>query len=505
MLFSTKDLDPKYNNASAFQIALFSLNSAATTLYLVLMEYVAYYINGVVGFTVIFASALLTALRVFDGLIDPMIGFIVDRFEGRFGKFRPFMVLGNVLMFISVMLMFNTTHLIPEALQLPYFVFVYVVYVFGYTFQMIVAKSGQTVMTDNPKMRPLTSYFESLFVTSCYGGAALYTAAYLIPKYDSYTNPKLFREFTIAIAIISALCTILGIIGIWNKDKPEYYNAQGSGQKIKLRDYWDVLRHNKPIRQLVMAASVNKFTSTVYNNVTVCVMLFGILMGNYALSGQVGLVTIFPNLIIVTLGVSLAAKIGQKHTFSLFMKLAIVLQIIMTAFLMYAPIYGLTFSAVNGTMIVFLIIYVFLNGAKSVSNSIVIPMIADCSDYEVYRSGKYVPGFMGALFALVDQVISSLATIFVGLVVAIIGFTDVLPQVEDVETPELKVATLFMYCIVPMLGWIFSLTVMKHYELDKEKMNEINQSKQKKKENTLTKGIKKKLEGLKNEKNSDKT
>ena len=84
MLFSTKKLDPAYNNASAFQIALFSLNSAATTLYLVLMEYVAYYVNGIVGFTVVFASALLTALRVFDGLIDPMIGFIVDRSEGRF-------------------------------------------------------------------------------------------------------------------------------------------------------------------------------------------------------------------------------------------------------------------------------------------------------------------------------------------------------------------------------------------------------------------------------------
>ena len=214
MLFSTKKLDPAYNNASAFQIALFSLNSAATTLYLVLMEYVAYYVNGIVGFTVVFASALLTALRVFDGLIDPMVGFIVDRSEGKFGKFRPFMVLGNLLMFISVFLMFNTTHLIPMILRLPYFVFVYVIYVFGYTFQMIVAKSGQTVMTDNPKMRPLVSYFDSLFVTSAYGGLALYASAYLVPKYGGYTNPALFREFTLMVAALSIFCTVLGMIGM---------------------------------------------------------------------------------------------------------------------------------------------------------------------------------------------------------------------------------------------------------------------------------------------------
>lgn len=478
MIFTTKKLDPKYNNASAFQIALFTLNSAATTLYLVLMEYVSYYINGIVGFSVIFASALLTALRVFDGLIDPLIGYIVDRTEGRFGKFRPFIVLGNFLMMLSILLLYNTTHRIPAPFRLIYFIAIYVVYVFGYTFQMIVAKSGQTVLTDNPKMRPLVSYFESLFVTSCYGGISLYTAAYLIPKYGSYTNPALFSEFTIVIAGISLLCTVLGLIGIWNKDRPEYYQVNGTENKIRMRDYWEVLKNNRPIRQLVMAASMNKFTSTVYNNVTVCVMLFGIMMQNYAMAGEVGLVTIIPNLIIVTLGVSLAQRIGQKHTFSLFMKLAIFFQIIMTVFLIREDVAGISFSRMDAVTIAFLVIYIFLNGSKSVSNSIVIPMIADCSDYEVYRSGLFVPGFMGALFALVDQVISSLATIFVGGVVAVIGFTEVLPQVEDALTPQLKAATIFMYCIVPMLGWIFSLCVMHHYELDKEKMQEVNERKQ---------------------------
>ena len=470
MLFSTKKLDPAYNNASAFQIALFSLNSAATTLYLVLMEYVAYYVNGIVGFTVVFASALLTALRVFDGLIDPMIGFIVDRSEGRFGKFRPFMVIGNVLMLVSVALMFNTTHLVPPVLRLPYFVLVYVIYVFGYTFQMIVAKSGQTVMTDNPKMRPLVSYFDSLFVTSAYGGLALYASAYLVPKYGGYTNPALFREFTFVVAGLSILCTVLGIIGIWNKDRPQYYGIGKESRKIKLRDYWEVLRNNRPIRQLVLSASVNRFTSTVYNNVTVGVMLFGIMMGNYAMAGQIGLVTILPNLVIVTLGVSIA----QRITYTIFMYAAIFFQGIMTAFLIFADLTVISFSNLCGTTIAFMAIYIFLNGSKSVSNSIVVPMIADCSDYEVYRSGLYVPGFMGALFALVDQVIGALATIFVGGMVALIGFTDMLPQVEDVLTGELEAVTIFMYCIVPMLGWVFSLFVMHHYELDKEKMQEIS-------------------------------
>lgn len=42
-------------------------------------------------------------------------------------------------------------------------------------------------------------------------------------------------------------------------------------------------------------------------------------------------------------------------------------------------------------------------------------MTADCADYEVYRTGKYVPGLMGTLFSFVDKLVSSLAATVVAL------------------------------------------------------------------------------------------
>lgn len=106
-------------------------------------------------------------------------------------------------------------------------------------------------------------------------------------------------------------------------------------------------------------------------------------------------------------------------------------------------------------------------------------MIADCSDYEVYRSGQYVPGLMGAVFSFVDKVFAALGTTFVGLIVTLIGYGQVFPQVEDEETAILKAATLFLYCVVPLIGWLFSMLCMHYYELDKSKMKEVwhNQAK----------------------------
>ena len=67
---SAKEKGTVYNEAKIYQIALFSLNNAATNLYLALMGYASYYANSIAGFSVVLISFLLTALNVFDGVTD---------------------------------------------------------------------------------------------------------------------------------------------------------------------------------------------------------------------------------------------------------------------------------------------------------------------------------------------------------------------------------------------------------------------------------------------------
>ena len=127
--------------------------------------------------------------------------------------------------------------------------------------------------------------------------------------------------------------------------------------------------------------------------------------------------------------------------------------------------------------VAFFVLFVLLNGSKSITNNMVVPMIADCSDYEVYRSGNYVPGMMGAVFSFVDKIFAALGTTFVGFAVTLIGYGKVFPQVEDSPNVRIKAAALFLYCIVPIIGWIFSLVCMHFYDLDKYKMKEIHNDK----------------------------
>ena len=152
---------PGLNRAKTYQLVLFPLNNGATNVYYVLvLSYIATFGSKVLALSMIFASVMVTGMRLFDAITDPIIGALMDRTNGKFGKFRPFMVIGNLIMAASILVLYCLTPLIPASsmfLRYAAFVALYAVWVIGYTFQTSCTRSGQTVLTNDPKQRPLSS------------------------------------------------------------------------------------------------------------------------------------------------------------------------------------------------------------------------------------------------------------------------------------------------------------------------------------------------------------
>lgn len=457
------------NHAKIWQIALFSLNNTSTNLFLAMMGYVSYYANGIAGLGVVLISFILTGMRVFDGVTDPVIGYVIDKTNGRYGKFRPFIVLGYVMMAVSSLVLFFTTDKVPFSIRPLYFVLVYSFYIIGYTFQTAVVKSGQSVITNDVKQRPLITFFDSTFIMFAHGLVAFYVSVYLIGKYKSFQVQQLFSEFVVTIVLISGICSLLAVVGIWSKDNKKYFRvAEDKKDTVHFRDYIAIVKHNKPIRMLVIAAASNKFAAMVYGNSTVIVMLYGILMDNYSLAGLIGIIVGFPNLAIIFLGISFARRAGQKRAMLLSTWMCILFQTVMMLMMIFCDLTKVSLLHINGITIAFLSVYMLLNGFKSISNNIVVPMIADCTDYEYVISGHFVPGIMGALFSFVDKSFSAIGTGFVGVALSFIGYSKVFPQVEDALTPQLKFMTIFFYCIIPICGWLITVLIMHFYNLDQK-------------------------------------
>lgn len=185
------------NRAKPYQLVLFPFNNGATNVYYILtITYIAYYGNGVLGLALMFATTMVTVMRLFDAVTDPIIGALIDKTNGRFGKFRPYMVLGNVIMAVSAFLLYFGTRLIPDTmmwLRYTSYVVIYALYVIGYTFQTSCTRSGQTVLTNDPKQRPMFTIFN--MVASMLGmGAIQFLAPIFRAKFGDYTTAAFFRH-----------------------------------------------------------------------------------------------------------------------------------------------------------------------------------------------------------------------------------------------------------------------------------------------------------------------
>jgi Na+/melibiose symporter-like transporter len=130
-------------------------------------------------------------------------------------------------------------------------------------------------------------------------------------------------------------------------------------------------------------------------------------------------------------------------------------------------------SNIGITTILFLALYSLALGFAGIPTTLVVPMIADVSDYETHKSGRYVPGMMGTIFSFIDQLVSSLAPTIVGVMVGIIGYKEKFPEVGEALTTPLFVVTLLLAFGLPALCLLVSITAMKFYKLDHKEMENI--------------------------------
>ncbi len=473
-MLSSKDHNVQVtNSAKLWQVAFFTLNNTSTNLHGFILGFVTYYATGIAGLAVMVISSVLMAARLFDGIIDPAIGYIIDKTESRFGKFTPLIILGNIISAGTIIIIYSVTHILPESMQFLFFTAMLVINKIGYSLQTSVTKAGQTVLTNHPKQRPLYAIFDSIYNIGVFTGGQIFVSNYLIAKHGEFTLP-LFIELNSYGLILSGICALLAIVGIWAKDKKEFYGLAEDGTNTTLREYWSVIKGNRPLQMLSISASFDKLAIGINRYSVVGVMLFGILLGDYSLSGTISMITIIPTLIITFYVVSIARKLGLKRSYvtSAWIGILSFLGLIILFLLIDNPSL-ISLENIGISTILFIVLYTVAIGFANIPTTLVVPMIADVSDYETHKSGRFVPGMMGTVFSFIDQLVSSLAPTIVGVIVGIIGYKSQFPEVGDSLTTPLFVTTLILAFALPALCLLVSIIAMKFYTLDAKKMENI--------------------------------
>ena len=470
-----------------WRIVGFSGVNLAVNLYMGLTMYMSYYLNGFVGMAVIFASSFSTIMRLWDGVTDPMVGFIVDKFGNRVGKTRACMTIGGILLFVNSFFMFRVTHHLPETgpVRGIFFTVFALLFYIGYTFLNVSMHTGNVCLTNDPKQRPFLSVVGTILVRLSRALVQVYVAS-LVVKYGKMSSIGVFEDMWLLTAVAASICIAVAFVSIAPKDIPKFTMISKSKQNVRFGDYVKVLKKNKPLQMLIVSAATDKLAASCRIS-AISVVIFGIVIGNFQLNGGWSLYTTIFGLIMMTLGVgAIGGKLGLKKAMQagswgvvIFNTIIIALFILADPKTLNLPGfvngYGEAFTGFTFFTVALFLLSILGEGSQMICTSAIPPMIADINDFEASESGKYMPGMVATIYTFVDKVISAAAPTLVGVAFAWIGFREKLPDVNTSYSTALFVFGMFFYYGTSVIGSLCNVIAMKYYELTPEKMSEVRE------------------------------
>ncbi|WP_312247949.1 MFS transporter [Streptococcus parasuis] len=463
-----------YKRSKIRTIVLSQLNTVSSMLFFTLLTYMSYLANVGYGITVIVSGIILTNTRIFDGLIDPLLALMIDRFKSPFGKLRIFMALGWLIRALAIYLLFVVG--INHRLGIAYFICTYLLFIVGSSMSDISGSMIGAVLTNDPKQRGILQLISTLYSYLTPLLTILYITLVLLPKYQNIYSAELLSSLALKILPLTLIFTILSILSLSKIDTPERFigfNENFQLEKVGWKDVFDILIRDRSFQKLLASSIFTKFSQQISGQTIVTTLLYGIVLGNYQLGTILNTISLLPSLFIGFFILRYVEKFGAKKVslYSISANISILLMLALSVFFSRpdSSIQNLFFASV-------FCIFQLLSNASNMTVMITTGILKnDMVDFELYRTGKYFPAVINGVFNFVDQFISSTTTLVIAGTISFVGYQDTIPQPSDSLTSEKKLITLLLCFGFPILCNVVSVLILRNLRMDKFEMQYVQQ------------------------------
>ncbi len=184
--------------------------------YMLSASYILYYYQDILGVSAIAMGVILMAARVFDAFNDPIMGIVVAKTRTKWGKFRPWLLIGTVLNAVILYFMFAAPPSLNGGRLIAYAAITYVLWGVTYTMMDIPFWSMIPAFTEGGQERENLSTLGR----SCAGvGSALVTiitmwCVYQLGQGNERTG---FARFALILALLFVAFILVTCICIKEK------------------------------------------------------------------------------------------------------------------------------------------------------------------------------------------------------------------------------------------------------------------------------------------------
>jgi len=169
--------------------------------YMLSASYVLYYFQDILGVSAFAMGVILFAARIFDAFNDPVMGVIVAKTNTRWGRFRPWLMIGTLTNAVILYLMFAAPPALDGAGMVAYAAITYILWGVTYTMMDIPYWSMIPAFTTGGKEREGLS----TLARSCAGvGSALVTifTMMMVHKLGGNNERVGFQRFSLIVAFL---------------------------------------------------------------------------------------------------------------------------------------------------------------------------------------------------------------------------------------------------------------------------------------------------------------
>lgn len=381
---------------------------ACAPIYIFLM----FYFTDVAGLPAAFVGTIFLAARIIDAITDPMMGVIVDNTRSKFGKFRPWIVIGTLLNAVVLVGLFST-HMFEGTTLYIYAAAAYILWGLTYTimdvpyWSMIPALSSSR--QEREKLVVWPRLFASLawFVTGTYG-------LYIVGELGQGDQGKGFFNVAMLIAVLFIMSAFLIARNVKEKIAPPMTMA-----KFSFKDVLTIIGKNDQLKALIGTVLsfqianllVGGFAIYYFSYALNKAELFPVYM-MFAGIAEVAGVFLFPRI---------AALLPRKYLWMIACGFPILSCFILLIMGFVAPA-NVIIIGIAGAAIKF---------GVGIANALQTVMLADVVDYGEYRTGRRSESVIFSVQTMLVKFAGAAGGFIVGIGLSIIGYV---PNVEQTES-----------------------------------------------------------------------
>ena len=413
------------------------------------------FMTDVLSITAIAAGTIFAVSKIYDAVTDPIMGTISDRTRSRWGRQRPYLVLGGIVCALSLIALFAPPGAIVGDVAVWYMLAALILYSTGYTIFNVPYLAMPAEMTDN--------YHERSFLMSW-----RVTAINVAQVFGLIASPLILewagggRSGHSAVGMVMAAGVLVAAVLSFKMTEKAPFHHVEAGVTPSIREQVRAVAENRPFLLLVAI----KFFMLLANSFTFGAFAYfvqRVLEQPDRMLSAMFFVSTAASLLAIPVWLKVGRWLGKSK--------ALILACLILA--------GSALSwLVAGPGEPFLLILARPLGTGIAAAGILLmgqSMLPDTIEYDRRRTGKKRAGIFAGVYTTAEKMAYALGPALTGVLLGSMGYVEG-TQGAAIEQPASAITAIYLAMgVAPPTCMLIAVFFLVFYDLDEEKLKSIEE------------------------------